>query len=183
MELLTQFPNCKRKLDSTVPYHADSQNNTNVSAVSWLCLQGWKCCMLAHDRSCQVRRAYSSLKRYLIGCDTMSTGRWLPMFQRCLLCTSSSIHLLILHLTFNVRSILKDKMHREAKGAHPEREPRYHSWAPLHRKFRNHSTAYSEQKFISDSWEPKRNFTNCSQRTFLDQPQPVWMIEKGRHVW
>jgi len=36
-------------------------------------------------------------------------------------------------------------MHTEAKGVHTECEIRNHSWTPLHRKFRNHSTAHSNE--------------------------------------
>jgi len=125
MEPLTQLPNCKRKLDwlingrrvgewgITIFYNAISCRLLELyqcfRIMSWLCLQGWKCCRLAHERRCQVRRAYSSSKRCLIDCDTMSAGRWFLKLRRRLLCTFSSIHLILLQVTFNLRGILKDK--------------------------------------------------------------------------
>jgi len=45
----------------------------------------------------------------------MSGGRWFLKFRRCLLCTFSSIHLILLRVTFNLRGILKDKCIQKLK--------------------------------------------------------------------
>jgi hypothetical protein len=131
MEPLTQLPNCKRKLDwltngrrvgergITIFYNTISCRLVELyqcfRIMSRLCLQGWKCCRLAHERSCQVIRAHSPSKCCLIDCDTMSAGRWFLKLQRHLLCTFSSIHFILLHMTFNSRGTLKDKCTEKLK--------------------------------------------------------------------